>query len=175
MFKIFKFLILIIISLMILFFVLRVSFYEIGNLTGTQILLGEVLSPNDSYVLKIYKCEPGILTQSGKTIFIIGENNKKYDFPRNNILTGEKVTPNDDIFEMSGNFFPCGIVWQNDKSVLINLKHPLEWTYKDLYGHTSKMYTWKRDQWNDIKISYGVLDEKKYKNEIRISPTNNAL
>ena len=44
---------------------------------------------------------------------------------------------------------------------------PIESEYK-YYGSTAKNFPWKRDSWNDLKISFGRLDEKKYSNEVRV-------
>lgn len=167
--KVFKITSFIIGGLILSVFAFRACVFEAGNLMGHNTILSTVDSPKGEYVLTVIKGDSPLPEEGGKTIFILSEQGKKIVLTRNNVFSGKKEYPDGDILEIEGGFFPYGIVWLDDHNLLINLKHPIEWQYKDGYGYTEKMYSKKKEQWGDVKISFGLLGEKKYSNEISIS------
>jgi hypothetical protein len=168
--KVMKWVGLILCGFLLSIILIRGCFFETGNLIGNITVLKEIKSPNENYVLTVYKgVGPSIVSEGGGiTVFNLKHKNEKLVFIRNNLLTGQKSDPEGNVLVMDGSFFPYGIVWLDNRNLLINLKYPIEQEHQ-FFGHTVKMYRKKKDIWGDVKVSFGILDSKKYPNEVRIN------
>lgn len=150
-----------------LIFMVRASAFLYSNFytSRNNVVCGEAVSPNKMYVLTVG--HPGMLDDTGKTYFYLHRKDDPLKFERRDLLTGDIIQPESNVLVIEGTFFPYGIVWLNDKDLLLDLIHPIDWEYL-YYGKNLKMYLLKKEQWNDVKISYGVLGSKKYSNEVFI-------
>ena len=149
---------------------LRMCFFEMFNLLTAynNSICGEANSPSGDYVLTVYHCKPVMMSDTGKTFFYLRLKNENLEFDRMNLFTGKLIEPAGNVLVMDGSFFPYGIVWLGDKNLLINLKNSIESEYLYYGLYKVKMYSMKKENWKDVKISFGVLGDKKYSNEILI-------
>lgn len=138
-------------------------------------LRGEAISPGGSYVLSLYDSYGPLGFQGGFTYFNLHRKNQRLKFTRRSLINGELITRDNDIVIADGNWFPYGIVWLDEKHLLIKAEHPPDYINSSGFSSTGKMFPRHLDRWEDVEVSYGILGPKPVVGEVRIQGPGPSL
>jgi hypothetical protein len=157
-----------VVAIIVLFYLGRFCLFEIINVANPRVILGQVVSPQKGYILTVYNLNPLLITGGDTTIILhLRRFNENMEYLKFNPFTGKVFHPEGDIFLLRGNLFPMGVVWKDEKNLLINVMTKKE-NRKNLMGFLERRALQVKKRFGDVDISYGSLDERVYPNEVRI-------